>query len=164
MRISRPPASSSPDVEMHAVNSHEDPVQDRACTDVRSASHPPQRYNNWVPDPRDIISVTSSSDSPPARRSARMSKKRATQFMAHVLVPPLPPGARRSDYSSVKERPRTRDPWAPGMGKTRAGDNSGSNKLMHVLQNAFESNWYGPGSTNTSRGRRRGRSGQRISL
>ncbi|KAN0136381.1 hypothetical protein V8E53_005749 [Lactarius tabidus] len=131
MRISRPPASSSPDVEMHAVNSHEDPVQDRARTDVCSASPPPRRYNNWVPDPRDIISVTSSSDSPPARRSARMSKKRATQFMAHVLVPPLPPGARRSDYSSVKERPRTRDPWAPGMGKTRAGDNSGSNKLMH---------------------------------
>ena len=25
-----------------------------------------------------------------------------------------------------------------------------SNQLMHVLQNAFESNWYGPGSMNTS--------------
>jgi hypothetical protein len=30
------------------------------------------------------------------------------------------------------------------------GDNSGANELMNVLQNAFESNWYGPGSTNTS--------------
>ena len=27
--------------------------------------------------------------------------------------------------------------------------------MMHVLQNAFESNWYGPGSTNTSPKERR---------
>jgi hypothetical protein len=27
------------------------------------------------------------------------------------------------------------------------GDNSGSNELMHVLQNVFESNWFGPGSS-----------------
>jgi hypothetical protein len=34
---------------------------------------------------------------------------------------------------------------------------------MHVLQNAFESNWYGPGSTNTSPRERRRRSGRRRS-
>ena len=112
---------------------------------------PPQRNRNWAPDPLDVISVTSSSDSPPPppRRSARKSKIQTPQFMAHVLVPSLPPGARKSDYAPVKQRPRTRD-RRTAKGKARAGDNSGSNELMHVLQNAFESNWYGPGSTNTS--------------
>ena len=31
-----------------------------------------------------------------------------------------------------------------------AMDHSGSNGLTHLLQHAFESNWYGPGSTNMS--------------
>ncbi|KAN0136375.1 hypothetical protein V8E53_005743 [Lactarius tabidus] len=44
----------------------------------------------------------------------------------------------------------TRNRRSSARGKTRAGDNSGSNELMHVLQNAFESGWYGPASTNTS--------------
>ena len=75
--------------------------------------------------------------------------------MAHILVPSLPPGAQKSDYAPVKQRPRRRDRRSSGKGKARAGDNSGSNELMHVLQNAFESNWYGPGSTNTSPKERR---------
>jgi hypothetical protein len=70
--------------------------------------------------------------------------------MAHVLVPPLPSSICKSDYESVKERPRTHDRRSSAKGKSRAGDNSGSNELIHVLQNAFESNWYGPDSTNTS--------------
>jgi hypothetical protein len=70
--------------------------------------------------------------------------------MAHVLVLSLSPGGRSSDYEPVKQCPRTRNRRSSDKGKTRAGDNSGSNELMHMLQNAFESNWYGPGSTNTS--------------
>ena len=83
---------------------------------------------------------------PPPRRSAYRSKVHTSQFMAHVLVPSLQPGARRSDYAPVKQRPRGRGRRTV-KGKTRTGDNSGWNGLMHVLQNAFESNWYGPGST-----------------
>ena len=75
--------------------------------------------------------------------------------MAHILVPSLPPGAQKSDYAPVKQWPRRRDRRSSGKGKAGAGDNSGSNELMHVLQNAFESNWYGPGSTNTSPKERR---------
>ena len=70
--------------------------------------------------------------------------------MARILVPSLPPGARKSDYAPVKQRPRPRNRRSSGKGKACAGDSSGSNELMHVLQNAFESNWYGPGSKNTS--------------
>jgi hypothetical protein len=70
--------------------------------------------------------------------------------MSHVLVPSLPSDTRKSDYAPVKERPRKRDRRSSGKGKARVGDNSGSNELMNVLQNAYESNWYGPGSTNTS--------------
>jgi hypothetical protein len=43
-----------------------------------------------------------------------------------------------------------RDRRASGNGKAPVGDNSGSNELRNVLQDAFESNWYGSGSTNTS--------------
>ena len=66
--------------------------------------------------------------------------------MAHVLVPSLPP---KSDYGSFEQRPCTHDRRASGEGQTCAGDKSGSNELMHALQNAFESNWSGPCSTNT---------------
>ena len=75
--------------------------------------------------------------------------------MAHVLVPSFRPGAQKSDYAPVKQRLRRHDRQSSGKGKARAGDNSGSNKLMHVLQNSFESNWYGHGSTNTSSKERR---------
>ena len=51
----------------------------------------------------------------------------------------------------MKQQPRTCSRRSSGKGKAHAGDNSGSNELIHVLQNAFESNWYRPGSTNTSR-------------
>ena len=68
----------------------------------------PRRNRNWDPNSLDVISVTSSSDSPPPpplRRSARKSKVHTTQFMAHVLVPSLLPGAQKSDYAPVKQRP-----------------------------------------------------------
>ena len=52
-----------------------------------------------------------------------------------------------SDYALVKQRPLSR---SSGKGKARAADNSDSNELVHILQNAFESNRYGPGITNTS--------------
>ena len=77
--------------------------------------------------------------------------------MAHILVPSLPLGVQKSDYTSVKQRLRRRNRQWSGKGKARARDNSGSNELMHVLQNALESNWYGPGSTNTSPKARRKR-------
>ena len=118
-----------------------------------SSSPHPRRNRNWDPDPLDVISVTSSSDSPPPpppRRSARKNKMQTPQFMPHIFVQSLPPGARKSGYAPVKQRPRTSNRRSSGKGKARAGDNSGSNELMHVLQNAFESNWYGPGSMNTS--------------
>ena len=51
----------------------------------------------------------------------------------------------------MKQQPRTRNHRSSGKRKARAGDNSGSNELIHVLQDAFESNWYRPGNTNTSR-------------
>ena len=58
--------------------------------------------------------------------------------------------ARASQATPVKQRPRTRNRRSSGKRKAGIRDNSGSNKLTRVLQNAFESNWYGPGSTNTS--------------
>ena len=70
--------------------------------------------------------------------------------MVHILAPSLSPGTRKSEYALMKQRPRPRNRRSSEKGKARVGDNSGSNELMHVLQNAFESNWYGPGSTNTS--------------
>jgi hypothetical protein len=97
--------------------------------------------------PLEIISVTSSSDSPPPppRRSPRKTKKRRRQpqqqLMAHVLIPPLPRGARKSDYVPVEERLRKRKRQNADKGKARAGDNSGSTALVHALQGAFENNW-----------------------
>ena len=82
-----------------------------------------------------------------AVRARRKSKIQTPQFMAHILVPSLPPGARKSGYAPLKQRPCPRNRRSSGKGKARAGDNSGSNELMHVLQNAFECDWYGPGST-----------------
>ncbi|KAH9012157.1 hypothetical protein EDB84DRAFT_970917 [Lactarius hengduanensis] len=72
------------------------------------------------------------------------------QLMAYVLVPPLPPGARKSDYMPVKQRSHTRQRQTAAKGKARAGDNAGPKELVHVLQVAFENNWPGAGSTGPS--------------
>ncbi|KAN0136457.1 hypothetical protein V8E53_005825 [Lactarius tabidus] len=63
------PTSASPDVEMRAGDRHE------------------AQFSHWDPDPLYIISITSSSDSPPPakRRSARVGKKQTPQFMSHVV-------------------------------------------------------------------------------
>ena len=121
-----------------------------------SSLHPPSlplplgATEKLGPRPLDVISITSYSDLPPPphhRRSARRRKIHTTQFMAHILILSLPPGARMSDYALVEQRPLSR---SSGKGMARATNNSGSNELMHVLKTAFESSWYGPGSTNTS--------------
>ncbi|KAF8260853.1 hypothetical protein EI94DRAFT_813712 [Lactarius quietus] len=49
--------------------------------------------------------------------------------MAHVFIPPVTSGARESDYVPVGQRPRTRD------------------RRSAKGKNAFESNWFGPCST-----------------
>ncbi|KAH9055280.1 hypothetical protein EDB87DRAFT_1338580 [Lactarius vividus] len=122
-----------------------------------TSSEPPtrQRDRDRDHDPLDIISIDSSSSSsrpPPPRRSPRKAKKQRGhgQLMAYVLVPRLPPGARRSDYAPVRQRPRTRQRQTAAKGKARAGDNSGSNELVHMLQVAFENNWPGAGSARPS--------------
>ena len=61
--------------------------------------------------------------------------------MAHVFVPPLPRGGRKSDYLLVEQRLRTRERQRAAKGKARAGDNSGSRDHMQALQSAFEKNW-----------------------
>ena len=111
----------------------------------------PRRNRNWDPNPLDIIFVSSSSDSPPPplRRSARKSKHRRHSSWHMSLDRPFRL-ARASQATPVKQRPRTRNRRSSGKRKAGIRDNSGSNKLTRVLQNAFESKWYGPGSTNTS--------------
>ena len=99
---------------------------------------------DWNPDKMDIISITSSSDSPPPppapRRSPRKPKKERRQLMAHVLIPTLPPGSRKSDYVPVEKwfRTRKQQTAAGAKGKARAGDNSGSRDLAQALQGAFD--------------------------
>ncbi|KAH9069566.1 hypothetical protein EDB83DRAFT_439520 [Lactarius deliciosus] len=122
-----------------------------------SSSEPPirQRDRDRDHDPLDIISIDSSSSSsrlPPPRRSPRKTKKQRGQGqpMAYVLVPPLQPGARKSDYMPVKERSHTRQRQTAAKGKAHAGDNASSKELVHVLQVAFENNWPGAGSTGPS--------------
>ncbi|KAH9019902.1 hypothetical protein EDB83DRAFT_119289 [Lactarius deliciosus] len=70
--------------------------------------------------------------------------------MVYVLVPPLLPGACKSDYPPMKQRPWTRQRQTTAKGKAQAGDNLGSKELVYVLQVAFE-NWPGAGSTGHSR-------------
>ncbi|KAH9069532.1 hypothetical protein EDB83DRAFT_438660 [Lactarius deliciosus] len=70
--------------------------------------------------------------------------------MAYVLVPLLPPGARKSDYMPVKQRSRTLQFQTVTTWKARAGDNSGSMELVYVLQVAFVNTWPGAGSTGPS--------------
>ncbi|KAF8261299.1 hypothetical protein EI94DRAFT_1810480 [Lactarius quietus] len=57
--------------------------------------------------------------------------------MAHVLIPPLPSGTCKWDCVPVEKRPHKHECRPSAKGKTGAGDNSGSEELMH-----------GPGSTN----------------
>ena len=59
------------------------------------SSLPSRRNRNWDPDPLDAISVTLSSNSPPPplQRSVHKSKIQTPQFMAHILILSLPPGA-----------------------------------------------------------------------
>ncbi|KAH9069621.1 hypothetical protein EDB83DRAFT_2674316 [Lactarius deliciosus] len=69
--------------------------------------------------------------------------------MAYVLVPPLPPGVRSSDYMPVKQQSRTRQRQLAAKEKARAGDNEGSKEIVHVPQVAFENNWPGADCTST---------------
>ena len=75
------------------------------------SSSSPRHNRNWDPDPYDVISIVSSSDSPPPLppgRSARKSKIQTSQLMAHFLVPSFPLGAQKSDYAPAKQRLRRR--------------------------------------------------------
>jgi hypothetical protein len=81
--------------------------------------------------------------------------KKKSQLMAYVLVPPLPPGMRKSDYQPLGQLPRTRNESPSAKGKARVGDNSGSRGLAAVLQGAFENNSSGVGSAKTPRKRGR---------
>ncbi|KAH9036089.1 hypothetical protein EDB84DRAFT_1675886 [Lactarius hengduanensis] len=72
------------------------------------------------------------------------SSAQPVQLMVYVLLPPLPPGARKSDYA-----PATAPNNAIARG--RQGDNSGSEELVHALQVAFENNWPDAGSTGPGR-------------
>jgi hypothetical protein len=110
------------------------------------SSPPPRLNNNWVPDPLDVFSVPSSSESPPPppRLSARETHVTVHGAPACTAAP-----ARNAQVASQGTAPRARSSIL-NHGGTCARDNPGSNELMHVLQNAFESNWYGPGNTNTS--------------
>ncbi|KAI0249446.1 hypothetical protein BJV78DRAFT_695808 [Lactifluus subvellereus] len=74
--------------------------------------------------------------------------------MAYVLVPPLPPGMRKSDYQPLGQRLPTRSRPGP-KGKTRVGDNSGTRELASALQGAFENNSLGAGNARISPTRRR---------
>ena len=84
--------------------------------------------------------------------------------MAYVLVPPLPPGARKSDYVPLEQLHRKPERSDAAKGKVRAGDNSGSAALAAALQDAFKSNASGSGRTDspTARGKRKGRGKQKA--
>jgi hypothetical protein len=75
--------------------------------------------------------------------------------MAYVLVPPLPPGMRKSDYRPLGELLRTREQGPRAKGKARVGDNSGSTELVAALQGAFKNNSLGAGSAKILPTRRR---------
>ncbi|KAF8256767.1 hypothetical protein EI94DRAFT_1710240 [Lactarius quietus] len=114
------------DVEMLTVEpDHWSPVQE-----VGLRSHR-RHFHHFILQ----FATTSTSVVQPAQNG----KKWKRQLMAHVLVPPLPSGTRKSDYMPVGQRPCTCDRRS-AKGKARAGVNSGSKELMHVLQIAFESN------------------------
>ncbi|KAH9013544.1 hypothetical protein EDB84DRAFT_892537 [Lactarius hengduanensis] len=72
------------------------------------------------------------------------------ELMVYVLVPPLPPGACKSNYMPVEQRSCTRQRQTAAKWKARTGNNSGSMEPMYMLQVAFENNWPGAGSAGPS--------------
>ncbi|KAI9436062.1 hypothetical protein H4582DRAFT_2079203 [Lactarius indigo] len=142
--------SMNNDVEMRVVTHHGrdietqpplllwTPLSHPSSSESTSSEPPPgQRDRGRDHDPLDIISIDSSSSRPPPPlRFPRKTKKLRGlgQLMTYVLVPPIPPGARKSDYAPVRQRPRTRQRQTAAKGKGRAGDNLGSKELVHVLQ------------------------------
>ena len=86
-----PPGDTHPRIPLYPHVVH---LRHLFLPSLSRSSPPPWRNKNWDPDPLNVIFVTSSSDSspsPPPRRSACKNKIHITQFMAHVLVPSLPP-------------------------------------------------------------------------
>jgi hypothetical protein len=81
--------------------------------------------------------------------------------MAYVLVPPLPRGARKSDYVPLEQLLPMRERRGVNEETVRAGDNSGSAALAAALQGAFENNASGAGRTDTQNARRRLRRGDK---
>jgi hypothetical protein len=75
--------------------------------------------------------------------------------MAHVLIPPLPSGARKSDYVPLEKLLRMPEHRIAAKNKARIGDNASSSALVAALQGAFENNSIGSGSTKTARARRK---------
>jgi len=75
--------------------------------------------------------------------------------MAYVLIPPLPSGARKSDYVPLEILPRTRDHRVAAKKKARVGDNASSSALVAALQGAFKNNSIGAGSTKFAAARRK---------
>jgi hypothetical protein len=80
--------------------------------------------------------------------------KKKNQLMAYILVPPLPPGMRKSDYRPLPRTRKERD-RPSAKGKARVGDNSSSRELVAVLRGAFENNSSAVGSAKIPRKRGR---------
>ena len=77
--------------------------------------------------------------------------------MAYILVPPLPPGARKSDYVPLDQLHRKPERSDAVKDKVRVGDNSGSSALAAALQDAFKSNASGSGRTDSPTRKGRGK-------
>jgi hypothetical protein len=75
--------------------------------------------------------------------------------MAYVLIPPLPSGARKSDYVPMKNLLRMCEHRDAAKNKPRVGDNGSSSALVAALQGAFDNNSLGAGSTKTPGTRRK---------
>jgi hypothetical protein len=69
--------------------------------------------------------------------------------MAHV-IPPLPSGARKSDYVPLDKLLRVPKHCVVAKNKAPIGDNTSSSALVAALQGAFENNSIGAGSTKTA--------------
>jgi hypothetical protein len=74
--------------------------------------------------------------------------------MAHVLVPPLPSGARKSDYVPLEKLLRMRKHRVAAKNKVPIGDNTSSSALVAALQGAFENNSISSGSMKNPGARR----------
>jgi hypothetical protein len=75
--------------------------------------------------------------------------------MTHVLIPPLPSSARKSDYVPLEKLLRMREHRVAAKKKAPIGDNASSSALVAALQGAFENNSMGAGSTKTAGARRK---------